>query len=329
MKTVRTAIIIALTMALLGACQSAADDTAPTQANIAVLKGPTGIGAVKMMDDAENGRITSNDYNFEVVGAVDEIVPGLARGELDIAAVPANLAAVLYNNTDGGVRVLAIHTLGMIYVVENGDTIHSVADLRGREIIAAGKGGPQEFALNYILESNGLSPEQDLSIEWKSEHTEVVASVLAEPGTIALLPQPFVTTARMADDNIRMALDLDEEWNRVQAAADENSALIMGVMVARTDFIAENPALISDFLSHYAASIAFANDNVDECAALVGKYGLFPEEVARLAIPYCKITYINGGEMKDKYAGFLGVLHGQNPQAVGGALPSDEFYYRP
>ena len=329
MKTIRTTIIIVLTMALLGACQGVADDAAPTTVNVAVLKGPTGIGAVQMMDAVESGQITSNDYNFEVVGAVDEIVPGLARGELDIAAVPANLAAVLYNNTDGGVQVLAIHTLGMIYIVENGDTIHSVADLRGREIIAAGKGGSQEFALNYILESNGLNPEQDLAIEWKSEHTEVVASLLAEPGTIALLPQPFVTTARMADDDIRMALDLDEEWDRVQAAADENSALIMGVMVARTDFIAENPAVITDFLGHYAASIAFANDNVEECAALVGKYGLFPEEVARMAIPYCKITYIDGSEMKDKYAGFLGVLYGQNPQAVGGALPSDEFYYRP
>ena len=316
-----------------GTDSTATGDTAtdnpadPIDVNITVLRGPTGIGAVQFMDEADNGNITSNNFNFTIAASVDEIVPGLAQKEIDIAAVPANLASVLYNNMDGAVQVLVIHTLGMIYIVENGDTIGSVEDLRGQRIIASGKGAPQEFALNYILTTNGIDPESDLEIEWKSEHTEVVQSLLAGTDKIALLPQPFVTTAQIADDNIRIALDLNDEWDKAQTTAVADSALIMGVMIARTEFVSENPTVVADFLDYYATSIAFANSNVEATAALVGQYELFPEAVALRAIPYCNITYIDGTDMRDKFSGFLGVLFEQNPQAIGGALPGEEFYY--
>jgi len=316
---------IALCASILSACSGGDPD--PADVNIAVLRGPTAIGIMQLMDEADSGRITSNNYSFEIAGSVDEIVPRIVQGAIDIAAVPANLASVLYNNTGGGVQVLAIHTLGMIYILENGDTISSVEDLRGKTVFASGKGAPQEFALNHILQSSGIDPERDLNIEWKSEHTEVVASLLTGTTDIALLPQPFVTTARISDDNLRIALDLNEEWDKLQETSGTLSSLIMGVMIARTDFINENPDVISDFLNRYAASVTYANTRIDETAALVAQYGIFPEEVARLAIPYCNITFIEGQEMKDRFSGFLEVLHAQNPQSVGGALPSDEFYF--
>jgi len=215
----------------------------------------------------------------------------------------------------------------MMYVVENGETIDSIEDLRGKTIYAGFKGKSPEYDLNYILKANGIDPEKDLTIEWKSEHTESVAAMAANNNAIAVLPQPFVTTAQMANENIRIALDLNHEWEKLQESSGNPSALITGVVVARTEFIMQNPEAISDFLDRYAASVEFANNNIDETAALVGKYEIFPATVAQRAIPYCNITFIEGENMKEKLIGYLGVLLEQNPQSVGGALPNDEFYF--
>ena len=324
--------VIVLYASILSACATDASDLLVTEnssvpVSVGVLKGPTAIGIVQFMDEADNGRITTNKYSFDIAGSVVEIIPRIVKGTLDIAAVPANLSSVLYNNTQGAVQVLAINTLGMIYIVEANDTISSVEDLRGKTILASGKGAPQEFALNYILSSNGIDPERDFNIEWKSEHTEVVTSLLTRTNSIALLPQPFVTTAQMLNENIRVAIDLNEEWDNTQQAHDAPSALIMSVMIARADFVRQNPQVISDFLDHYAISVEFVNNNVNEAAALVGQYGIVPEAVAQRAIPYCNITFIEGHGLKEKLSGYLRVLYEQNPQSVGGALPSDEFYF--
>ncbi|MDR2546164.1 MAG: PhnD/SsuA/transferrin family substrate-binding protein [Lachnospiraceae bacterium] len=321
-------LIVTLCFSFIGCTSSSSSSSGiGVDVRIAVLKGPTAIGIIKLMDEAENGQIKPNRYSFQVAGSVDELVPAIIQGDVDIAAVPANLASVLFNNTQGAVQVVAVHTLGMIYIVETGETISSVADLRGRTIAASGKGAPQEYALRYILLANGLNPDEDVDIEWKSEHTEVVASLVTGTASLALLPQPFVTTAMMADEGIRIALDMNDEWHRAQSGSATPSSLIMGVMIARTQFVDENPAAIADFLDRYQESITFANGQVNETAALVGQYEIFPEAVARLAIPYCNITFIEGKEMMDVYSGYLAVLHGQNPQAVGGTLPSDEFYF--
>ena len=295
--------------------------------NIGVIKGPTAIGMVKFMAEADGGEIDSNNYSFVISASVDEIVPKIVQGEIDIAAVLPNLSSVLYHNTQGKVQVLAINTLGMISIVETGDTISSVEDLRGKTIFASGKGGPLEFALNYILRSNGIDPERDLNIEWKSEHTEVVTSLLTGTTSIALLPQPFVTTAQMSDENVRIAIDLNEEWDRIQETAEAPSALIMGVYIVRTDFAAQNPEATADFLDRYAASVRYVNSNLNEAAALVGQYDIFPEAVAQRAIPHCNISFIEGREMREKLSGYLQVLLGQEPQSVGGSLPGDDFYF--
>ncbi len=287
---------------------------------VAALKGPTAMGMVKMMDDDAGA-----SYAFEILASADEITPRLTQGELDIAALPANLASVLYNRTEGALRVLAVNTLGVLYIAERGDTIHSAADLKGRTIYTAGKGSTPEFALNYILTANGLTPGADVTIEFKSEHSECLAALMADESAVAMLPQPFLTTAMQKAEDVRVALDLTKEWDALQG--EGGSAMITGVVVARSEFIDENPEAVEKFLADYEASVEFTNANTAEAAALIGKYDIVPEAVAAKALPGCNICFIAGAELKEKLSGYLQVLYDAAPESVGGALPDDAFYY--
>lgn len=309
--------------------QSGAQETEsePVDVNVTALKGPTAMGMVQMMDDADNGKIDSENYQFTIAASIDEVTPAISQGEIDIAAVPANVSSVLYNKLEGGVQVLAINTLGVLYIVENGDTVQSVADLRGKTIYAGGKGATPEYALNYILQENGIDPASDVTIEWKSEHSECVAALAQDPSGIAMLPQPFVTTAQAQNPDLRVALDLTEEWDKIQENAENPSALLTGVVIVRTEFAKEHPEAVSDFMERYKSSVEFVNENVDEAAQLVGNYDIVPAEVAKKAIPACNIVCITGDEMQEKLSGYLAVLNEQNPEAVGGQLPDDDFYY--
>ena len=330
-----SAILMACAMAvsMLTGCGSSNEsqdntkETEPVEVNVTALKGPTAMGMVSLMDDVDNGKVDSENYKFTIAASIDEVTPAISQGETDIAAVPANVASVLYNKLEGGVQVLAVNTLGVLYIVENGDTVQSAADLKGKTIYASGKGATPEYALNYILQQNGLDPAADVIIEWKSEHSECVAALAQDPSGIAMLPQPFVTTAQMKNPDLRVALDLTEEWDKVQEDAQEPGALLTGVVVVRTEFAKENPEAVSDFLERYKASVDFVNENVDEAAQLVGQYDIVTAEVAQTAIPECNIVCITGDEMQEKLSGYLSVLNDQNPEAVGGKLPDDDFYY--
>ena len=289
-------------------------------ARVAALKGPTAMGMVKMMhDDA------GENYTFEILAAADEITPRLTQGELDIAALPANLASVLYNRTGGEIRVLAINTLGVLYIAERGDSIQSVADLAGRTIYTAGKGSTPEFALNYILTANGLTPGEDVTIEFKSEHSECLAALMADDSAAAMLPQPFLTTAMAQAEDVRMALDLTAEWDALQG--EGGSAMITGVVVARSAFAEENPEIVEQFLADYAASVDFTYENIAEAAALIGEYDIVPAAVAEKALPGCNICLFTGSIMRLKLSGYLQVLFDAAPESVGGALPDAQFYY--
>lgn len=330
-----SAVLMACAMAvsMLTGCGSSNEsqdntkETEPVEVNVTALKGPTAMGMVSLMDDVDNGKVDSENYKFTIAASIDEVTPAISQGETDIAAVPANVASVLYNKLEGGVQVLAVNTLGVLYIVENGDTVQSAADLKGKTIYASGKGATPEYALNYILQQNGLDPAADVTIEWKSEHSECVAALAQDPSGIAMLPQPFVTTAQMKNPDLRVALDLTEEWDKVQEDAQEPGALLTGVVVVRTEFAKENPEAVSDFLERYKASVDFVNENVDEAAQLVGQYDIVTAEVAQTAIPECNIVCITGDEMQEKLSGYLSALNDQNPEAVGGKLPDDDFYY--
>ena len=295
--------------------------------NVLALKGPTAMGMVSFMDQADQGEITEETYDFQIVASPDEVSPAIAQGTADIAAVPANLASVLYQKTNGGVQVLTINTLGVLYLVENGDQVQSVSDLKGKTIYASGKGATPEYALNYILKENGLTLGEDVQIEWKSEHTECVVALAEHEDAAALLPQPFVTTAQSKNDSLRVALDLTEEWDKIQKNNGGNSSLVTGVTVVRTEFAREHPEIVEDFMERYQESVSYVNEHTEEAAKLIGDYDIVSEEIAKKALPECNIVYIDGAEMKEKLSGYLEVLEQENPQAVGGALPADEFYY--
>ena len=288
------------------------------------LKGPTTMGMVKLMSDAEAGE-THQDYQVTMYGAADEVVPLLVKGDIDLAAIPANLAANLYNQTEGKVQVAAINTLGVLYVVTTGDDVKSVEDLKGKTVYSTGKGTTPEYVLNYILKENGIDPEKDLTVEYKSEATEVAAALqAADEGAIAVLPQPYVTAAQSQIEGLNVALNLTEEWNKVSTDSD----LVTGVLVASTEFIEQNEAAFEEFLKDYQASIEWVNSNTADAAELVANYGIVAKApLAQKALPACNITYVDGAEMKTKLFGYLQVLFDQNPKAVGGAMPGDDFYY--
>ena len=274
---------------------------------IAGLKGPTTMGLVNLLPMQE----------------ADEIVPLLTKGELDMAAIPANLAATLYQKTEGAIQVMAVNTLGVLYVVEKGATVQSVADLAGRTILSTGKGTTPEYVLRYILTQNGIDPDQDVTIEFYSEAAEVTAQMAVAEDAIAVLPQPYVTSASMQDDTLRVALDLTAEWEKVC-----DTQLITGVTVVRTAYAEEHPDVVAAFLEDYAASAEAAGADLDGTAALCEEQGVVAKAaIAKAALPACNIVCITGEEMKADVAGYAQVLYDADPAAVGGAMPDDGFYW--
>ena len=334
-KTICAAL--ALTLALsLAACGKKAEEAPaqevpaqeapseePVTTRIAALKGPTAMGMVKLMhDDPQSGE--GPMYAFTLAGAADEVTPSLIKGELDMACVPANLASVLYNKTEGEIITLAVNTLGVLYIVENGNAVSSMADLARKTIVAAGKGSTPEYALRYLLTENGIDPDTDVTIDWKSEHAECVAALASGSATIALLPQPFVTVAQTKIENLRVALDLTAEWD----ALDNGSGLITGVVVARKAFVEEHPAAVDTFLRNYAESVDWVNSNTADAAALISEFGIVEAApIAEKALPHCNIVCITGEEMRSELSGYLQVLFDAEPTFVGGKLPGDDFYY--
>ena len=270
------------------------------------LKGPTTMGLVNLLDMERSGK-ASQHYDLQLYGAADEIVPKLIKGELDMAAIPANLAATLYQKTNGGIQVMAVNTLGVLYVVEKGDSVHSFADLKGRTILSTGKG-----------------PDKDVKIEYYSEASEVTAQMAAsKKDAIAVLPQPYVTAAQLKDSSLRVVLDLTKEWNKVC-----DTQLITGVTVVRTEYAKENPDIVANFLRDYEKSIKAAQTDVAGTAALCEETGVVAQKaIAQKALPQCNIVYRVGDEMKADVNAYLKVLYDASHAAVGGKLPDANFYY--
>lgn len=290
---------------------------------LGAMTGPTGIGMVKLFDDADQD--AASPYSYTIKGAADELTPLLLQGELDIVSVPSNLASVLYNKTEGGVKALAVNVLGVLYLAEYGtDEISSVADLKGKTIYATGKGSTPEYFLRYVLTQNGLDPDKDVTLDFKSEPSEVVAVLNAEGSGVAMLPQPYVIAAAgQLGEDFQVKLSLSEEWEKVGSGSLCTTACIL----VRTQFAEENPEAVEQFLADFAASASWVNENPEEAGELCGKYDIVKAAVAKKAIPQCNIVCITGAEMKAALSGCLNVLFEQNPKAVGGNLPGDDFYY--
>ena len=291
---------------------------------MAVINGPTGVGAVNLWANQDNGT-AQNRYSIEMVTTPDTAINKLAAGEVDIAAVPTNLAATLSAKTDGSVQVLAVNTLGVLYILENGETIQTIDDLKGKTIYSTGQGSNPEYVLNYVLEKNGLTPGEDVTIEFLTENQELATRLLETPGAVAMVPEPLVTTIKTQNPSIYTALSMTEEWDKV---ANGESSLMMGCIVANKEFVAAHPEGIRTFLWEYEASIERANAMRPETAKLCVEYGIIDNElVAENAIVGCNLVYIEGEDMKEQLFGYYQVLMDANPQSIGGEMPDDAFYY--
>lgn len=307
--------------------QAESSEDGETVIRVGGLKGPTTMGLVKLMEDAENGE-AQNNYEFTMITAADELTAMVAGNQVDIALLPANVASVLYNRTDKQVSVVDINTLGVLYLVSGDTSITSIDQLAGKTVYLTGKGTTPEYAFNYILSAAGLTAE-DVTLDFRSEATEVAAILAENPDAIGLLPQPFVTVALSQNDSLSIIMDLTEEWDKLQAE-DSGSRLVTGVTIVNNEFLAEHPDLVNTFLEEHEASALYTDNHPAEDAELIAAAGIVAQApIAEKALPYCNITCITGEDMKGALSGYLEVLYEQNPESVGGTLPDDAFYYIP
>ena len=308
------------------ASETAKTDSSDFTLRVGSLKGPTSMGLVELMDKAKKGE-AEGSYEFTMVTAADELLAKIVNGDLDVALVPANMSSIIFNKTNHGVNILNINTLGVLYVVSADDSIQSVADLKGKTVYLTGKGTTPDYALQHVLEANGLTTD-DVTLEYKSEAAEVAAILKEKPESIGLLPQPFVTVAMAQNDTLKMVLDLTKEWDAV--AGEDGGSLVTGVTICRGELFEEHADAIETFMAEQKESAAFANENVSEAAKLVAEAGIIEKApVAEKAIPYCSITYVDGNDMKEMVYGYLKVLYDMNPATVGGELPTKDFFYLP
>ncbi|MBO4366149.1 MAG: ABC transporter substrate-binding protein [Clostridia bacterium] len=298
------------------------EEPLPDEIRVLTLKGPTGMGMAKLISDRKNGE-TDLPYAFTVASAPDQISAEVIKGDFEFAAVPVNLASVLYNKTGGSVLVAAVNTLGVLYVLENGDTVHSVEDLKGKSLTATGQGSTPEYVLNYILSKNGINPEKDLTVSYLAEHAELATQVTAGSVSIGMLPEPNVTSVLLNNADVRIALDLTDEWDKVS-----DTVLVQGVLIVSKAFAEAHPSAVGTFLNEYAKSVSFAQGNPDEASELIAEAEIIPKAaVAKKALPNCNIVLLSGKESKDAVSAMLKVLYEANPASVGGNLPGDDFYY--
>ena len=295
-----------------------------TTIRIGAMAGPTAMGMVKLRKDSEDGN-TKNTYAFEDFATdASAFVTPLASGEIDIAAVPSNLAANIYNKTEGKVQVVAVNTLGVLNLVERGNSVNNISDLKGKTLYATGMGAVPEYTIRYILSANGLDADKDVDIVWCSDTTEALSKLKAQDGAIAVLPQPFVTAASAQISDLRVVMDLNDAWDKVNST----SKIVTGVIVVRKEFADKYPEQLKQFIEEYKASVEYTSTNVDETAQLIADYGVVASAtIAKKALPRCHTVCYTNNDMKDALKGFLKVLYDQNPKSVGGSMPEDDFYY--
>ena len=321
-KIITLALAAILSCTAFVSCSSESEETLDRDLKVYALKGPTGMGMAKLMSDNNAGN-AANNYDFTIASSPDEVTAEIIKGNYDIAALPTNLASVLYNKTEGNIRVAAVNTLGVLYILENGDTVQSLEDLNGKDLYATGQGSTPEYILRYVLETNGI----ECNITYLAEHSELATQMISGDVTLGMLPVPNATTV-LAQTEARTAIDLTEEWEKAAEKNGDSSSLYMGCVIINPDLIEESPATVDAFLEEYAASVQYVNENIDDASTLIESYGIVPKAaIAKKAIPDAHMVCITGEEMKTGLSGFYNVLFGFDPTSVGGALPADDLYY--
>lgn len=300
--------------------EPAAEEYTAVDMTVACLKGPTGVGMAKLMQDSEDGK-AANNYTFTVAASPDEISGKIVSGELNIASVPTNLAVKLFNKTEGKIQMLAVNTLGVLSFIAQDDSIKSLADLKGKTVYSTGEGSNPEYILRYILKENGL--ENDVNIQFVASNDELLAALISGNAEVAMVPEPAATTVLTKKATLKRVISVNDEWEKVS-----DSKLMMGCVVALASYVKENTAAVEKFLEEYKSSIEYANSSVDEAAELCAKYEIVPAApIAKAAIPNCNLTYVDKTDMKKSIEGYFKVLFDYDPTSIGGKMPTDEFYY--
>lgn len=292
-------------------------DSMPAKIRISSLKGPTSMGLVKLYEDHE-------EYEETIEATADTITAGLLKGDIDIATLPCNAASVLYNKSEGKIKIAAVNTLGVLYILTKNDTVTSVSDLKGKTIYTTGQGTTPEYTLRYLLSSNGIDPDKDVTIDFSLEATEAVSKVSALDSAVLMLPEPFATVATSSDSSIEYALDVNEEWMKITG----DMPVVTGVVVVNTEFAEANKESVATFLDRYKESVAYVDENPSGAAALIEKYDIVKEAVALKALKNCNIKYMDGTEMEKAVSSYLQILHDYNPASIGGTLPTMDIFYQ-
>lgn len=329
MKKIISMALVAVMVLSLCACGNSAKQgettTAPTTAyqsvkmNVLGLKGPTGMGMAKLIADDKDSK-TANDYNVSIIADPTQIASAITTKEQDIVACPLNMSAALYNKTKGGVQILAVNTLGTLYILDKTGTVNSLADLKGKTIVTSGQGATPEYAINYILDKNGL--KDSVKVEYLSEHSEVATAILTGKADIVMLPEPNVTVVTTKNSDIKVAINLTDEWDKIS-----DTKLAMGCIIGRTEYLKENPDAVAKFLEEYKASVDFINSDATAGQLIADAGILDAAPIAQKAIKTSNITFVSGADMKTMVQSNLNVLFTANPKSVGGAMPNDDFYY--
>lgn len=325
MKKTFLAKLITLTLALvivlgLVSCGKIAVIDEELEINVSVLNGTTGFGMAKLMKDTAEGNSLLN-YQFKVETDASVVTAGLINGDIDIAALPTNAASVVYNKTQGGVKVLALNTLGVLYVVENGSTVKTISDLEGKTVYCPAQN--PAFVMEYVAKLADVNVTIDTTYAQPAALMQFVAA--SPEGTIAVLPEPVLSVAKSKNANLNTALDLTAEWSDKTT----DSQLVQGCIVVRSEFLEAHAKEVDEFLEAYEASVNFVNTNPADTAALVVELEIYAgaAAVAEKAIPKCNVKFVDGAEMKTALAGFLAAMESVNPASIGGKLPADDFYY--
>lgn len=334
-KIFSIALILTLIISVFAGCNNSAqnptvspeqsptaspENYAPVDIKVGALNGPTGMGMSKLMADSD-AKKTANNYTFELFSAPTDMTGLIINGELQIAAVPTNLAATLYNKTNGQVKLLALNTLGVLYILEKGNTVNSIKDLEGKKIYSSGQAATPQYALDYVLKANNINCE----VEYFATHAELATQALKGNADIILIPEPQVSNILSKNSDFRIAVDFNAAWNE---ATDNTAIFSMGCLVVRKDFAEANPKAVEKFLEEYTASVKYVNDNIEEASQLIANYKIVADQaIAKAAIPNCKMVTISGEEMKTKTQPYLKILFDSDNKSIGGALPGEDFYY--
>jgi NitT/TauT family transport system substrate-binding protein len=315
MKKILLILLAALIAASLLAACAGPSSVNGGRVSVATLSGPTGMGLIKLF---------GNDaYDVALLSNPDEISPKIINGEVDAATIPSNLAAIIYNKTGGSIRTVAVNTMGVLYILENGDTVNSITDLAGKTIYATGQGSSPEYVLGKILESNGL---KNVDVQFMGSHADLANAMAAGDVKLALLPEPFVSTVLAKNSDVKVKIDINEEWKKIYG---ERKGIPMGVTVVSQKF-AENKAAMDKLMADLKASAEYVALGTPSAAADIAQAGIVgSKEIAAAAIPRCGISFITGEDCKAMLEDYFNVMFESDPKSLGGALPDDDFYYIP